>query len=358
MKVTEPRFSVVIPVKDGERYIAEAINSVLAQTYQNFELIILDNFSADGTMDILNSYQDSRVTIFHAEKSLPIEQNWARVLSLELNEYLTILGHDDIFYPDFLVEISRLILEDSNASLYQTHFDLIDEEGGIIRTCKPIPFRETADQFLFARHKHQRDSFGTGYVMRAADYRNVGGLPVELPYLIGADDIALYNLSNLSYKVCSPHSQFAYRYHKRSASRSMRLHALNEAFQKYLELLEQTEYFNNDAHRRIANKFLRGSFTGLHRRILMDLVLEADASRWKEYWTTKRCLILEVEKSPFIKLRAPSLLTLELIRFLPGTMKRPLIHLIERLGETIQKLKYAVDLSEGNLTNKSLRTGM
>jgi glycosyltransferase involved in cell wall biosynthesis len=338
MNGSEPRFSIVIPVKNGEKYIAESIESVLAQTYPNFELIILDNCSTDVTTEIINSYQDTRVSVLPAEKPLPIEQNWARVLTLELSEYLTILGHDDVFYPDYLMEISKLIIQDPDSSLYQAHFDLIDDNGDIIRGCRPIAYRETADQFLFARHSRQRDSFGTGYIMRTADYKSIGGLSTELPYLIGADDIAWYNLSSMSYKVCSQKTLFAYRYHIRSASRSIQLLPLSKALKKYLEFLERTDYLEVDIHRRMADQFLRESFTGAYRRRLMDLLLDSDSSRWNDYWATKERLILESETSSFIRLQEPSLVILELIRFLPSVIRKPLIQLLGHLGDKIMRI--------------------
>jgi len=59
-----PKISVLLPVKNGEKYIAESIDSVLAQTHTDFELLVYDDLSTDSTIDIIRSYQDSRIKLF------------------------------------------------------------------------------------------------------------------------------------------------------------------------------------------------------------------------------------------------------------------------------------------------------
>ena len=62
-----PQFSVLTSVYNGETYLEECVNSVLNQTFKDFEYIILNNGSTDNTAEILNRYTDSRIRIFHLE---------------------------------------------------------------------------------------------------------------------------------------------------------------------------------------------------------------------------------------------------------------------------------------------------
>lgn len=201
--MSNPVFTIVIPTHNGEAYIGQAIESVLKQTYPHFEIVVLEHESADRTIEIAKSYNDPRIRICSTSEHQTIESNWGRILDLELAEYLTILGHDDVFYPEFLQEIVNLIAQNPAASLYQTYFHIINSDGEIIRDCKPVPYKETGEGFMNARQHFQRDSFGTGYVMRSTDFKRVGGIP-PFAKLYFADDFVFYQLANISGKVCSP----------------------------------------------------------------------------------------------------------------------------------------------------------
>ena len=84
-----PKYSVILPVRNGGEYVKESVNSVLAQYYSDFNFIILDNCSTDGTFEWLQSLTDERIILYPSDKSLTIEQNWARVLTIPKNEFIT-----------------------------------------------------------------------------------------------------------------------------------------------------------------------------------------------------------------------------------------------------------------------------
>lgn len=251
------KYSIFLPVKNGEKYIATAIESILAQQLSDFVLIILENKSTDKTLSIVRGYDDSRIVVIEAPRGLDIYDSWRRVYDLiqsglVSSEFSTIIGYDDIFYPMFLKNIEELISAYPGASLYQTHFDLIDEGGNIKRPCKAIPAREYAKDFFLARCWGIRDSFGTGYVFRTSDYIKVGGIP-DLPLLLWSDDLLVIHLTKLSYKVCGGQSSFAYRLHNKSASGAVttkKFMALAEALKCYVEEIESHNkellIFNND----------------------------------------------------------------------------------------------------------------
>ena len=222
MDTIKARYSIFLPVKNGGYYISAAITSILAQESADFALIILENKSEDNTLSIIREYSDPRITVLEASNALGIYENWQRVHTLLQSgmissEFSTIIGHDDTFYPAFLANIEKLIDAYPDASLYQTHFDLIDAEGNISRPCRPIPTRESAKDFFLARCWGIRDSFGTGYVFRSNDYIKVGGIP-DLPWLLWSDDLLIIRLARLSYKICGGESGFAYRLHSKSTS--------------------------------------------------------------------------------------------------------------------------------------------
>ena len=214
------RFSVILPVRNGWPYVEECVNSILAQTYPHFDLIALDNCSTDTTVEWLRSRNDERIRIFTSADSLSIVDSWARVMHVERHEYMTLIGHDDTLDADFLERIKSLIERHPECSLYQTGGRLINSEGGTVRSCAPVPEIETAAQYLKARFTFNRDNFGTGFVMRSADYDRVGGIP-PFERLSFADDALWLALVGSGSKACDPSEHFSVRVHPESESASL-----------------------------------------------------------------------------------------------------------------------------------------
>ena len=87
-------------VYNGERYLAEAIESVLSQTFEDFEFIIVDDASTDDSFDIAASYDDSRIKIIRNEKNIRLQKSLNRGLELVGGEYVARMDADDISLPE------------------------------------------------------------------------------------------------------------------------------------------------------------------------------------------------------------------------------------------------------------------
>jgi glycosyltransferase involved in cell wall biosynthesis len=230
------RFSVVLPVHNGGDYLRQAVQSVLEQTHADWHLAILENGSDDGTAQWLETLKDPRIAIHAAPQLLSIEENWARISEVPCGEFLTLLGHDDLLDPDYLEEMTRLIAEFPEASLYQTQFRLIDAAGNALRSASPQPEIESAADFLGARLRRERESFGTGYLMRTRDYRRVGGIP-KFRGLLFSDDALWLQLMRSGVKATSPRECFAYRTHEGSSSVRASWENHLDAMEEYLVFL-------------------------------------------------------------------------------------------------------------------------
>ena len=101
MKTTAPYplISVILTTYNGEKYLAETLESVLNQTYTNLEIIIVDDCSTDSTIDIIKSYNDERIKLYVNEKNLGIGDNTNKALSLATGEFIMMQDHDDISSP-------------------------------------------------------------------------------------------------------------------------------------------------------------------------------------------------------------------------------------------------------------------
>jgi|GEM_PF-2470097 len=239
------KYAIFLPVRNGVAYLKQAVDSVLNQSNGDWLLVILDNASTDGSLDLALAYDHPHIQVHRSERDLTIFESWHRVWMLLDEgaiqaEFMTIIGHDDLLKRDFLNVMDALRASNPGAGLYQSAFNLIDEEGRLIRPCKPIPSTETSADFLASRAWGLRDSFGTGYVFRVADYLSLGGMP-DLPQLIFSDDLLFARLAENGGKVCSERIACEYRLHRGSTSGALSFRsicAVIEGLCTYLKHLE------------------------------------------------------------------------------------------------------------------------
>ena len=235
---SQRQFLIVLPVRNGAGYLKACVASILAQAHEHFRLVVLENASTDDTPSWLRQLRDPRISVRESPAPLEIERNWARILELDLSEeFLTIIGHDDLLDPGYLSQMSELIDAHPDAGLYQSHFRLIDKHGRRLRSCLPMPARETAEGFLAARLRLLRDSHGTGYMFRASDYVRVGGIPLYKG-LIFADDALWLDLMRGSYKATLAREMFSYRLHPGGTSHSPDWRSTLVALACYLDFLK------------------------------------------------------------------------------------------------------------------------
>lgn len=238
--MSNPEFTIVIPVHNGANYLESTLKSVLAQSYPHYNILVLENASTDKTLEIVHSFQNPCISVVPSDSFLTIEQNWGRIIHQTMNEYCTLLGHDDLLYPGFLAEAVALISAEPGASLYQVHVEVIDADGKFVRQPPTVPAHETAAQFIKAVMDEQEEVCGTGYIARSADYCATGGIP-PFPGLLYADVMLWYRLATLSYKVCSPQVQAAYRVHPASEHRHINVTRYYQAIKAYGSFLETVE---------------------------------------------------------------------------------------------------------------------
>lgn len=264
------RFSFILPVRNGGEYIKKCVQSILAQTLQDFNFIILENKSTDDTAEWLQTLTDERIVVIPSETSLTIEENWARILTIQKNEFITITGHDDLFEPNYLQVMSDLINQYPNASLYQTHFKYIDAEGKTIKSCKPMQEKETASEFLSSFLQKKIDVNGTGFMLRSKDYDELGGIPVSYPNLLFADFELWIKATEKSYKITSTKNCFSYRLHQSTTAISADI-KMQKAFERFIFFLESLKTKNKEFEnviKEFAIEFIQYWCKGLAHRLM------------------------------------------------------------------------------------------
>lgn len=122
-------FSIILPNYNHARFLHKRIQSVLNQTYRDYEIIILDDKSTDNSIEIINSYGDKRIThrVFNKENSGSPFKQWKKGLELAKYDYVWIAESDDFCDDSFLYEASEKIKHDKQLSVFYCDSNLIGE---------------------------------------------------------------------------------------------------------------------------------------------------------------------------------------------------------------------------------------
>lgn len=152
-----PLLSVGMPVYNGERFLAKALDSLLSQTFADFELIISDNASTDGTQQICESYaeRDPRIQYSRNAQNMGAGWNVRRVYSLARGKYFKWAAHDDFCEPTLFEKCIEALEGDPGVVLAQSKVRVLDENGAFVedyewpmRTGSPDPLIRFHDLLL------------------------------------------------------------------------------------------------------------------------------------------------------------------------------------------------------------------
>ena len=134
MSNVRPRVSIGLPVFNGENYLNAALDSILAQTYSDFELIISDNASVDRTEEICREYaaRDGRIRYYRNETNIGGPKNFNRTFELSVGQYFKWAHHDDVLAPEFLAKCVEVLDRDPSIILVHSKTARIDENGLVV----------------------------------------------------------------------------------------------------------------------------------------------------------------------------------------------------------------------------------
>jgi hypothetical protein len=135
MTLHTPKVTIGVLVYNGDNYLAEALESIMAQTFTDFEVVISDNGSTDGSADICRSFarRDRRIRYYRHEKNRGAAWNHNRALELARGEYFKWLAHDDAIEPEYLAECVKLLDAEPDVAWCQSQVILIDHVGRRLR---------------------------------------------------------------------------------------------------------------------------------------------------------------------------------------------------------------------------------
>lgn len=143
-----PQVSVIIPNYNGEKYVEQAIRSVLDQTYENFELIIVDDMSTDDSIGIINKYikYDNRVSLIRLRKNCGVAMARNIGIKKAAGKYIALLDNDDFWEDDKLERQVNLAMK--GADIVYCSYDFVDENNNKIKKPFIVPDRTDYNKML------------------------------------------------------------------------------------------------------------------------------------------------------------------------------------------------------------------
>lgn len=134
--------SIIMPTYNCAKFIGETIKSVIAQTYSNFELIIVDDCSKDNTKDVVNSFDDERIKYYKLEKNSGAAVARTTAMNMAKGKYMAFLDSDDLWMENKL-EHQLKFMKDNNYNITCTAYEQVNEDGESLN--KVIKTKKKAD---------------------------------------------------------------------------------------------------------------------------------------------------------------------------------------------------------------------
>ena len=204
-----PKITVLMSVHNGEKYLNEAIESILNQTYRDFEFLIVNDGSTDGSREIIKAYKDPRINLVDNERNIGLTKSLNHGLKMSRGEYIARQDADDISFPERLEKQISILERNREIALLGSWYLEIDENGNPLREyklpCEPLQI--CWDSIFYC-------SFSTVVFRRERILKNVGFYDESFRY---AQDWELYSKIARTHTVVNIGEYLIkYRIHSRS----------------------------------------------------------------------------------------------------------------------------------------------
>jgi glycosyltransferase involved in cell wall biosynthesis len=271
----KPLVSIGLTVWNGEAYLAKAIESVLAQTYENLEMVVLDNLSTDTTSAICLQFaeKDSRVRYVLDSEPRDVSQALLKIMEFVRGEFFMVVCDDDEYEPAYVERLVGLLLKDSRVGLAYSGWGLICPGGSKVPQPRWQPSYKASNSeiYNFSRYLFFREPIPICFgVVRTRLHR------AALPYYVrpdrlgwNHDNLYILRLLSLARVDYCPDELFYYRLRDRVALYKLRgQHSEPEgALKPYLDQVRH----QISVRRKISAILLESDFSNLWRKFLLAL---------------------------------------------------------------------------------------
>ncbi|MCZ0860835.1 glycosyltransferase [Methanocorpusculum sp. MG] len=170
------KISIITPLYNKENHLSNTLKSVFNQTYSDFEQIIVDGGSIDGSLDIVNKYKDPRITLYH-QKGRGVSAARNEGISNAKGELIVFLDADDEWEPDYLQTIWMLYQTYPDAGIYATSYTIQTENRKTVIHCTDVPddFTGILPSYYHAIATGPQPIITSGIAIPKKILENVGG---------------------------------------------------------------------------------------------------------------------------------------------------------------------------------------
>ena len=228
-----PKVSVVMPVYNGERFLRESLDSVFAQTFQDFEVLCVDDGSTDNSAAVFEQY-GVRIRVLRQKNAGQSAARNAGVI-LAKGQYIAFLDQDDLWYPSKLLRQLAAIEANSRVVLVHCDFDRIDEKGRMVQERAGTIERASALASPMGQLIGEALIFPSAMLIRREGFARSGGFHAELQGFEDFDLIA--RLKQQGEFVMVEERGMAYRLHGQGFTRAGGLHIIRSR-ERFLRRME------------------------------------------------------------------------------------------------------------------------
>lgn len=189
------KFSITVPAYKA-KFLQECIESILSQTYPNFELIIVNDASPEDLKSIVRQFDDPRIHYYVNDKNcgaINVVDNWNKCLGYATGDYVICMGDDDRLLPNCLEEYVKLIGKYPGLGVYHGMTEIIDENSVVFKMQESRPEYESVWAMIYRRW-HGCHQYIGDFLFSVDTLRAVGGF-YKLPLAWGSDDISVYRVA-------------------------------------------------------------------------------------------------------------------------------------------------------------------
>ena len=169
--VSSSLVSIIMPIYNADKYLKNSIQSILNQTYSNWELLIIDDGSTDNTKEILTSYHDPRIKVYFNERNIGPFPSRNKLLELAKGDFITFQDADDLSHPNRLKEQLNTFEEDKELGIVGTSIEIISERGDKINEI----YYPIEDWEIKKTNQTRNAFFNPTAMIKREVYENIGG---------------------------------------------------------------------------------------------------------------------------------------------------------------------------------------
>ena len=295
--------SIILPAYK-QKFLSQMLDSLMAQTYKDFELIVVDDASPEDIKSVVDGYKDERIRYYRNEKNIggkDLVANWNHCVEYAKGELLLLASDDDIYAPTYLEEMVRLAELHPDVDAFHCRVAVIDDDGNIIHAGEPVAEYESDIDFIMQRAINRRTQLVPDFVCRTAVLRRIGGF-VNYPKAWFSDEMTWYLLAKDKGVCASNKPLFYWRSSLQNISSNTKdtlqkaeasiqhLHKMHELLVELKSLNEFDDYQLHELHNRIRQSIatqVRYDVEKSSLKIIWKFLCEPRYKelRWNHFWT-------------------------------------------------------------------------